>query len=75
MARVGLDRVTWRFFSFWWVGSGPLQQKCQNFERIVLMHLKHGLIRCGCTRQLNLSAVLGQVQIFPLVLGRVGSVS
>jgi len=39
-----------------------------------LMHLKHGYVRFGCIRQLNLLVVglLGWVQIFPLVMGSVG---
>jgi len=46
---VGLDwvrsgRVGSRFFHFLvdWVGLGPLYQNYYNFERIMLMHLKHG---------------------------------
>jgi len=50
---VGLGQAGSRFFSFWWVGLGPLQQKYYKFERIILMHLKHGWITFGCTSQLN----------------------
>jgi len=35
----GLGLVGSRFFTFWWAGLGPLQQKYEKFERIILMHL------------------------------------
>ena len=38
---VGLGRVGSRFCSFLWVGSTIA--KVLKFERIILMHLKHGL--------------------------------
>jgi len=38
----------------------------------MLTHLKHGYIRFGCTKELNLLAELGRVQNFPFVVGWVG---
>jgi len=49
--RVGLGRVGSRFFSFGgfgWVGSTIA--KVRIFLKIMLMHLKHGKIRFGCTK-------------------------
>ena len=48
---VRLGRVEIFQFSMGLVGLGPLQQMYYNFERIMLMHLKHGQIRFGCTKQ------------------------
>jgi len=42
-----------------WVGSTIA--KVLKFESIILMHLKHGQIRFGGTKQLNLLVVLGRV--------------
>jgi len=39
----------------------------------MLTHLKHGYIRFGCTKELNLLVELGRVQNFPFVVGWVGS--
>ena len=42
-----------------------MSAKVLKFERIMLMHLKHGWIRFGCTKQLNLLVVLGWVGLDP----------
>jgi len=47
---VGLGRV--HIFFMGWVGSTT--EKYYKFERIMLMHLKHGYIGFGFTKQLNL---------------------
>jgi len=45
-----------------------------KFERIMLMHLEHGQISFGCTKQLNLLVALCWVGLglFPLVVGWAG---
>ena len=68
---VGLGRD---FSVFDGLGSVHYSESTKKFERIVLMRLKHGKIRFGCTKQLNLLVVglLGRVglgPIFSLVMG------
>jgi len=46
-----------------WVGFTIA--KVLKFERIMLMHLKHGYRRFGCTTQLNLLVVFGWVGLGP----------
>ena len=42
LGSVGLGWVEIFHFLVDWVGLGPLYQNYYNFERIMLMHLKHG---------------------------------
>ena len=42
-------------------GVGSTIAKVLKFERIMLMHLKRGQIRFGCTKQLNLLVASGWV--------------
>jgi len=58
---VGLGRDFSVFGGLGRAGLGPLLRKVLKFVRIMLMHLKRGYIRFGCTKQLNLLDVLGWV--------------
>ena len=45
-----------------WIGLGRVHcGKSVNISKDYVMHLKHGYIRFGCTKQLNLLVVVGRV--------------